>query len=99
MIVDSIPRYTRFECPDGDSTFSIHETDEFSNNSGIVLYFECASLDETAAELKAKGIEFEQDPIDQSWLWREAHLRDLDGNKLILFRAGENRKNPHWRLK
>jgi len=99
LIVDSIPRYARFECPEGDSTFSIHETDEFSENAGIVLYFECENLDETVAELKEKEIKFEKNPVDQSWLWREAHLKDLDGNKLILFRAGENRKNPPWRLK
>lgn len=99
LIVDSIPRYARFECPDGDSTFSLHETDEISENSNIVLYFECENLDEKVSELKQKGIVFEQDPIDQTWLWREAHLRDLDGNKIILFYAGENRKNPPWRVK
>lgn len=99
LIVDSIPRYARFECPDGDSTFSLHKTDENSANSSIVLYFECKNLDEKVAELKSKGIEFEQEPIDQTWLWREAHLRDLDGNKIILFYAGENRKNPPWRVR
>jgi catechol 2,3-dioxygenase-like lactoylglutathione lyase family enzyme len=99
LIVDSIPRYARFECPDGDSTFSLHESDEVSDNSNIVLYFECENLDEKVSELKSKEIEFEQDPTDQTWLWREAHLRDLDGNKIILFYAGKNRKNPPWRVK
>jgi len=99
LIVDSMPRYARFECPDGDSTFSLHQTDKPPENSGIVLYFECEDLDEKVAELKSKGIEFTQDPIDQTWLWREAHLNDLDGNKIILFKAGENRKNPPWRVK
>lgn len=99
LIVDSIPRYARFECPDGDSTFSLHESDEVSANSNIVLYFECENLDEKVEELKSKGIKFEQEPIDQTWLWREAHLRDLDNNKIILFYAGENRKNPPWRVK
>ncbi len=98
LIVDSMPRYARFECPDGDSTFSLHETDKLSENSGMVLYFECEELDEKVAELKSKGIEFTQDPIDQTWLWREAHLNDLDGNRIILFKAGENRKNPPWRI-
>ncbi len=98
LIVDSIPRYARFECPDGDSTFSLHETDEGSSASNIVLYFECEDLNEKVSELKANGIVFEQEPIDQTWLWREAHLRDLDNNKIILYYAGENRKNPPWRM-
>ncbi len=98
LIVDSRPRYARFECPDGDSTFSLHETDKETVNPNIVLYFECEDLDGKVSELKEKGIKFEQDPIDQTWLWREAVLRDTDGNKLILFNAGKNRKNPPWRI-
>ncbi|MGI8670618.1 MAG: VOC family protein [Aridibacter sp.] len=98
LIVDSIPRYARFECPDGDSTFSLHESNGISANSNIVLYFECEKLDEKVSELKQKGIVFEQEPTDQTWLWREAYLRDLDGNKIILYYAGKNRKNPPWRV-
>ena len=37
-------------------------------------------------------------PVDQPWQWREARLRDPDGNRLCLFHAGENRLNPPWRL-
>jgi catechol 2,3-dioxygenase-like lactoylglutathione lyase family enzyme len=99
LIVDSAPRYVRFECPDGDSTFSIHETGDDSVNSKIVLYFECENLDEEVKRLKELGLTFEQEPVDQTWLWREAFLRDPDGNKIILFSAGENRKNPPWRVK
>jgi hypothetical protein len=32
------------------------------------------------------------------YLWREAFLRDPDGNVIVLFSAGENRLNPPWRL-
>ena len=98
LIVDSAPRYVRFECPDGDSTLSIHETDESSNVSNIVLYFECDNLDEEVKRLKDFGLTFEQEPTDQTWLWREAYLFDPSGNKIILFYAGENRKNPPWRI-
>jgi hypothetical protein len=35
----------------------------------------------------------------QKVLWREAHLRDPDGNMLCLFYAGKNRLDPPWRLK
>ncbi len=46
------------------------------------------------AALKAKNIEFETDPRDERWLWREARSRDSDGNRICLFDAGENRRNP-----
>ncbi|MGB1217601.1 MAG: VOC family protein, partial [Saprospiraceae bacterium] len=45
-----------------------------------------------------KGIQFEEMPDDKPWLWREARLRDLDGNLLILFHAGKNRINPPWKI-
>jgi len=98
LIVDSIPRYARFECPDGNSTFSIHHVDELPKGKGIAVYFECKDLDEEVGTLEEKGIVFDHQLQDQAWLWREAHLRDPDGNKLVLFYAGENRKNPPWRV-
>jgi predicted enzyme related to lactoylglutathione lyase len=99
IIVDSLPRYARFECPDGAATLSVHSAEDTQTASNIVLYFECDDLDEKVAELKALGLEFEQDPTDQAWLWREAYLSDPDGNRICLFNAGENRKNPPWRVK
>jgi hypothetical protein len=63
------------------------------------LYFECEDLDAKVAELKNLGLRFEQEPIDQTWLWREAYLKDPSGNKICLFYAGENRQNPPWRVK
>jgi len=48
--------------------------------------------------LKQKGIQFDTEPTDEKWLWREARLKDIDGNQLILFYAGENRLNPPWRI-
>ncbi|HEX9928380.1 MAG TPA: VOC family protein [Pyrinomonadaceae bacterium] len=98
LIVDSIPRYCRFECPNG-TTFSIHETAQTPQNNSVVIYFECENLDQKVAELKEQGIEFETEPIDQSWLWREAYLTDPNGNKICLFYSGENRLNPPWRVK
>jgi hypothetical protein len=55
-------------------------------------------LDEKVADLESKGIAFEQSPLDQPYLWREAILKDPDGNVIFLFNAGENRLNPPWRL-
>ncbi len=98
LIVDSLPRYARFECPAGNSTFSLHETTEPAENSGVVLYFECEDIDFEYGRLNKLGIGFETAPVDQTWLWREASLYDPDKNKIILYEAGENRKNPPWRL-
>ncbi|CAM1342188.1 VOC family protein [Tenacibaculum amylolyticum] len=98
LIVKALPHYARFECPDGNATFSIHQTDALPKGEGIYVYFECDDLDERVTSLKANGIQFDQEPTDQSWLWREARLKDLDGNQLILFFAGENRLNPPWRI-
>ncbi|WP_053991547.1 VOC family protein [Mangrovimonas sp. TPBH4] len=99
LIVKSLPHYARFECPNGNSTFSIHQTDSLPKGEGIYVYFECKDLDKRVKALKHKGITFDQEPTDQTWLWREAKLKDVDGNQLILFYAGENRLNPPWRIK
>ncbi|CAL2095311.1 VOC family protein [Tenacibaculum sp. 190524A02b] len=98
LIVDASPRYVRFELPDGESTFSIHYTENLPKESSITVYFEDDNLDELVKLLQGKGIQFTLLPTDQNWLWREAHLIDPDGNKLILYTAGENRKNPPWRV-
>jgi len=99
LIVKSLPHYARFECPDGNSTFSIHLKKELPHGEGVYVYFECENLDEHVQQLKQKGIQFDLDPTDQNWLWREARLKDIDGNQLILFYGGDNRLNPPWRLK
>ncbi len=98
LIVEALPHYARFECPDGEATFSIHQVEKLPQGEGIYVYFECENLDETVDELKAQGIEFESLPTDQRWLWREARLKDPDKNQIILFYGGDNRKNPPWRI-
>ena len=98
LIVKALPHYARFECPDGNATFSLHQTDALPKGEGIYVYFECENLDGKVSALKSKGIKFDLDPTDQKWLWREARLKDLDGNQLILFYGGENRLNPPWRV-
>lgn len=98
LIVKSLPHYARFECPDGHSTFSIHQVKSLPKGDGIYVYFECENLDKYVEELIRKGIEFQELPNDKTWLWREARLKDMDGNQLILYYAGENRLNPPWRI-
>lgn len=97
-IVDSLPRYARLECPDGESTLSVNIGDDVASQNNIVLYFECDDLDSRVSQLKAAGLVFDEDPTDRDWLWRQAYLRDPNGNKICLFYAGENRKNPPWRI-
>ncbi len=99
LIVDALPRYVRFECPDGEATFSIHKVDELPKGNGVMVYFENENLDKKVQDLINKGIEFEELPNDKTWKWREARLKDPDNNQIIIFRAGKNRKNPPWRIK
>lgn len=98
LIVHSPPRYARFECPQGDATFSLHSVETPTRNTGAVVYFECRDLDARVAHLLAAGFEFNQLPTDEPWLWREARLTDPSGNIICLFWAGDNRKNPPWRV-
>ena len=96
QIVDT-PHYARFECPNAGATFSLSlNEDDFSN--GAIIYFEHDELDEWVALLKQRNIEFIQEPKDESYLWREAILFDPSGNKIKLYKAGENRLNPPWRV-
>lgn len=98
LIVNALPKYIRFECPDGNTTLSIHKVDELPKGNGITIYFEDDDLDQLVRQLQQKGIIFTSEPEDKEWLWREAHLNDLDNNHIILFKAGENRTNPPWRI-
>lgn len=97
LIVENLPAYARFVCPDGQASFSLSLVEQLSPSQSLI-YFECAELDATVARLPAAGVLFSQLPVDQPWLWREAQLADPDGNPLCLYHAGENRLNPPWRL-
>lgn len=98
LIVEAQPHYARFECLEGSSTFSIHLVDELPQGDGVTVYFETDNLDSEVTRLGENGITFDLLPTDQTWLWREARLKDPDGNKIILYFAGDNRKNPPWRI-
>jgi catechol 2,3-dioxygenase-like lactoylglutathione lyase family enzyme len=98
LIVKSLPHYARFQCPEGDSTFSLHMVDELPTSNGIWIYFEVQDLDIHVQMLIDKGIVFEELPTNKTWLWREAKLKDIDNNPLILYYAGSNRLNPPWRI-
>ena len=98
LIVEALPHYARFECLDGDATFSIHLVDKLPEGEGVYVYFETEKLDKEVNRLQEEGIKFDLLPTEQTWLWREARLKDPDGNIIVLYFAGDNRKNPPWRL-
>ena len=98
LIVEALPHYARFECLEGEATFSIHLVDKLPEGEGVLVYFETGNMDKDVSRLQDEGIQFDLLPTDQSWLWREARLKDPDGNSIILYWAGDNRKNPPWRL-
>lgn len=98
LIVKALPHYARFECPDGDATFSLHQSDEANKESSVWIYFEVKDIDNYVQQLIDKGMAFEELPNDKPWLWREARLKDPDNNQLIIYYAGDKRKDPPWRI-
>lgn len=96
-VVDARPRYARFCCPDGDSTFSLEQG--APGGGGTTVYFECDDLDRQVERLRAAGLVFVSGPEDKPWLWREAELCDPGGNRVLLYFAGANRLDPPWRLR
>jgi hydroxymethylpyrimidine/phosphomethylpyrimidine kinase len=97
QIVDRPPRYARFETKFG-TTLSIHDAKPIQTESEVVIYFEVEDVDATVKSLKKSGLKFESDPTDQSWLWREAYLKDPAGNVVCIYHAGQNRRYPPWRI-
>lgn len=97
LIVNSPPRYARFETPAG-TTLSIHASEVCRSESAVVVYFEVEDVDSTVADLTSKGLAFDSQPTDQEWLWREAHLQDPFGNRVCIYHAGKNRRYPPWRV-
>lgn len=91
------PHYARFQCPAGTVTFSLALAEPGFRNHAVI-YFEVDDLDAQVAALREKGVAFAQPPRDMPWLWREAVLFDPSGNRIKLYRAGENRLNPPWRV-
>lgn len=98
LIVHDPPDYARFTCPVGAATFSLHRGLAAPPACGVVVYFELHDLDPAVQQLVSAGVRFESGPRDQPWLWREAYLRDPAGNRVCLYHAGINRRDPPWRL-
>jgi hydroxymethylpyrimidine/phosphomethylpyrimidine kinase len=98
LIVDSPDTgYARFEAA-GGVTFSVQIDPDEKIMATTAIYLECDDLDERVEKLARSGIAFEHGPRNQPWMWREARLRDPDGNIIFFYKAGENRRFPPWRM-
>jgi hydroxymethylpyrimidine/phosphomethylpyrimidine kinase len=97
QIVDNPPDYARFETA-GGATFSVQIDPEEKIVATTAVYLECDDLDDRVEQLARSGIAFEHGPRNQPWMWREARLRDPDGNIIFLYKAGEARRFPPWRM-
>jgi len=98
QIVDSPENgYARFESA-GGATFSIQIDPDEKIQATTAIYFECDDLDTRVEQLARSGIAFEHGPRNQPWMWREARLRDPDGNIIFFYKAGEARRFPPWRM-
>jgi hydroxymethylpyrimidine/phosphomethylpyrimidine kinase len=98
QIVDSPDTgYARFETA-GGVTFSVQIDPDEKIIATSAIYLECDDLDQRVEQLARSGIAFEHGPRNQPWMWREARLRDPDGNIIFFYKAGENRRFPPWRM-
>ena len=98
QIVDSPDTgYARFETA-GGVTLSVQIDPDEKIIATSAIYLECDDLDERVEQLARSGIAFEHGPRNQPWMWREARLRDPDGNIIFFYKAGENRRFPPWRV-
>ncbi len=98
QIVDSPENgYARFETG-GGTTLSVQIDPEETIAATTAVYLECDDLDSRVENLARSGIAFEHGPRNQPWMWREARLRDPSGNIIFLYKAGENRRFPPWRM-
>ena len=89
QIVDSPETgYARFETA-GGVTFSVQIDPDEKIIATTAIYLECDDLDERVEQLARSGIAFEHGPRNQPWMWREARLRDPDGNIIFFYKAGE----------
>lgn len=86
------------------TTLAIEHTAQMPVRPNATVYFQCTDIDRTVARLRARGIVFDSGPIDEPWRWREARLRDPDGNPIVLYSVDGTRKaepglDPSWHLR
>lgn len=102
LIVDSAPRYVRFEFPappeGGEpATLSLHgvEDDWTAPPLWPLIYFE---VDDIRAFLKRANLTPLTPPELKSYAWEEADILDPSGNRIRIYKAGKARRFPDWRV-
>jgi organic hydroperoxide reductase OsmC/OhrA len=98
-IVADYPSYARLLAPQGDTTLSLHKAAHPASQPSTSIHFEVDDVDRAVEELKRAGFSLDCDPVDQSYLWREAILLDPDGHRVFIYHAGKNRLDPPWGLR
>jgi catechol 2,3-dioxygenase-like lactoylglutathione lyase family enzyme len=98
QIVADYPEYARLLAPNGSTTLSLHRDEDAGVKHTASIHFEVDDVDLEVRRLQQAGFRFILEPTDQPYLWREATLLDPDGHRLFIYRAGENRLDPPWRL-
>jgi len=95
--IESMPGYARLKGPRGSATLALHASDERGRQAGrrpVVLYFETADLRALCRSLVRNGVHLDQPPKRMPWGWEHAYLRDPDGHRISLYRAGRRRFRP-----
>ena len=102
LIVDSAPRYARFEFPvleDGyaPATLSLHgvKAGWTAPPDWPLIYFE---VDDVAGFLEDTNLTPINPPEIKSYLWEEADILDPSGNRIRIYKAGNARRFPPWRI-
>ena len=102
LIVESAPRYARLEFPETEhanspATLSLHSVDEDwkAPSDWPLIYFE---VDDVAAFLAETQCEPMTPPEMKRHLWEEADILDPSGNRIRIYKAGEARRFPPWRI-
>ncbi len=63
----------------------------------LPFYLECDDLDERMELPCRSSVAFDAGPRNQPWMWREARLRDPDGDVIFFCKAGETGRASPWR--
>jgi len=102
LIVDSAPRYARFEFPvlangQEPATLSLHSVEEgwAAPADWPLIYFE---VEDVAVFLRDTNIDPIAPPEIKSYLWEEADILDPSGSRIRIYKAGKARRFPPWRI-
>eukprot|EP00700_Malawimonas_jakobiformis_P002088 EC723206.1.p1 GENE.EC723206.1~~EC723206.1.p1 ORF type:complete len:146 (+),score=29.75 EC723206.1:38-475(+) len=79
-------RWIEVQPPGGGPTLSLFTPEKMQDRVGTFsnVGFSSSDVRKTAAEMKAKGVEFVEEPKEQPWGGIMAIFKDLDGNTYVL---------------